>query len=316
MEQHIGIFQLLQRCPEGVHQMMGQLTDKTHGIGKNHIQIVRNLQLTGRGIQGIKEPVVGGNARAGQLIEQGGFARVGVAHNGHHRHGILHPALPLDPPDLPHLLQLRFQPVDPFPDVPPVAFQLGFAGAPGANAAALTGKALSHAGEPGQQIFILGKLHLKPALSGLGPLGKNIHNQGAAVQNRHADDFFQGPDISRGKLVVKDHHGGCGGLHQHPHLLGFALADKAVRIRGMAVLQHFPGAEAAGGFQQCFQLLQGFLGSRLLGGKAVGIESNQNGPLLGGLIHHFFHNTLPWFDNSIPHTPHSEQQKNTRTTKP
>ena len=32
MEQKIGVFQLLQRCLEGLHKMMGQLRNKADGI--------------------------------------------------------------------------------------------------------------------------------------------------------------------------------------------------------------------------------------------------------------------------------------------
>ena len=53
----------------------------------------------------------------------------------------------------------------------------------------------------------------------------------------------------------------------------------------MAILQHFPGAEAPCRLQQSLQLLQGFLRSRLLLGKAVGVEAHQDSPLLNFLFH-------------------------------
>ena len=37
---------------------------------------------------------------------------------------------------------------------------LGFTGAAGADAAALPGEGVAHAGQPGQQILILGQFHL------------------------------------------------------------------------------------------------------------------------------------------------------------
>ena len=164
--------------------------------------------------------------------------------------------------------------------MPPVAFQLRFAGAPGADAAALPGKTLAHTGKPWQQVLILGQFHLEPAFLRLRPLGENIHDQCASVQHRYADDFLQRPDISRGKLIVKNHHGGSGGLHQHPDLPGLALADKAVGIRAGPVLQHLPGAEASGGFQKRFQFLQRLVRSGLLLGKAGSVQTHQDRTLL------------------------------------
>ena len=284
--------------------MVGQLGNKADGIGKDHIQVVRHGQLPGGGIQGVKEPVVGGDARAGKLIQQRGFARVGVAHNGHHRHGILHPTLPLHATHLAHLLQLLLQPGDPLPDMPPVGFQLGFAGATGADTAALSGQVLAHAGKPGQQVLILGQLHLQSAFLGLGTLGKNIQNQGASVQHRHAHDLFQGPDIAGGQLVVKNYHGGFRSLHQHPHFLGLALADEAVGIRGVAVLQNLGSAEAPCGFQQGFQLFQSFIGSGLRLGEAIGIQAHQHRPLRGYFLKIGFHILPPGFLSSYYTTNH------------
>ena len=70
MKQQVGVFQLLQGGVESVHQMVGQLGNKAHGIGQNHVQIVGHRQLPGGGVQGIEQTVVGGNARVGQLIQK------------------------------------------------------------------------------------------------------------------------------------------------------------------------------------------------------------------------------------------------------
>ena len=282
MQQKICVFQLLQGRPERIHQMVRKLCNKAHGVRQDHIQVVGYGQLAGGGIQGIKEAVVGRNACAGELIEQCRFAGVGVAHDGHHRHGIFHAPFPLHATDLAHLLQLRLQSGDPLPDVPAVAFQLGFAGAPGTDAAALPGKALAHTGQPGQQIFILGQLHLQAAFLGLGPLGENIQNQSAAVQHRYPQDLLQGTDMAGRQFVVKDHHARLGKLGQHSHFLGLALADEAVGIGGVAILQDLAGAETARRFKQCFQLFQGLLRGGLFFCKAVCVQAYQHRPLLLG----------------------------------
>ena len=292
MQQKIGVFQFLQCGAEGIHQMMGELCNEAHGVGENHVQIVGYLQLAGCGIQGVKQPVVGGNSRTGQPVQQRGLSRVGIAHNGNHRYRIFHSPFPLDGTHLAHLFQLRLQPVDPLADVTAVGFQLCFTGATGADAAALTAQAQTHAGQPGQQVLVLGKLYLQSALSGFGPLGKNIQNQRAAIQNRHADDLFQRPDIAGRKLVIEYHHGGLCELHQHFHFLRLSLSDEAVRIGGVPVLQNFARAEAARGFQKRFQLFQRFVRGRLFLRKAIGIEANQHRPLLHSIFQIHFHRSI------------------------
>ena len=271
--------------------MVGQLGNKTDGIGKDHIQIVGNRQLTGSGIQSVEQPIVGRNTCIGQLIQQRRFTRVGIAHNGHHRHRILHSPLPLHGTNLTHLLQFFLQPIDPFPDMTAVAFQLGFTGAAGTDAAALPAEALTHTGEPGQQILILGQFYLQTTFPGLGTLGKNIQDQSTAVQHRHTDDFLQRPDITGRKFIIEYHHGRLGGLHQHFHFLGLTLANKAVGVRSMAILQHFSGAKTTGRFQKCFQFFQGFIRGSLGFGEAIGIEAHQHRPFLQFSIHDLFHNT-------------------------
>ena len=185
MEQQVGVLQLLQGGLEGLHQMVGQLADKAHRVGDEHRAGVGNLQGAGGGVQGVEQPVIGRDGRPGEPVEQGGFARIGIAHNGHHRHLVLDAPLPLGGPHPAHILQLLLQLGDLAADVPPVALQLGLAGAAGADGALLPLQMGPHAHQAGEQILILGQLHLEPALPGAGPLGEDVQDQGGAVQHRH-----------------------------------------------------------------------------------------------------------------------------------
>ena len=195
MNQKVRIGQLLQRCPEGVYQMVGQLGDESHRVRQDDPQRVIHLQLPGGGVQGVKEAVVGRNARAGEPVQQRGLACIGVAHQRHHRNGVFHPLAALHRPNLADLGQLLLQLGNSGPDVATIRLQLGLTRAPGANAAALPGQADSHTGQAGKQIFVLSQLHLEPSLCGLGPLGKDVQNQGAAVQNRYAQELLQHPNL-------------------------------------------------------------------------------------------------------------------------
>ena len=96
-----------------------------------------------------------------------------------------------------------------------------------------------------------------------------------------------------GQLIVEDHHGGFRSLHQHPHLLGLTLANEAVGIGGMAVLQDLGSAEATGSFQQGFQFFQSLVGSGLGLGEAICVQAHQHCPLRGHFLKIRFHFVPP-----------------------
>ena len=66
MEQEIRVLQLLQRCLECLHQIVGQLGNESDGVAEQHVQGVGYGHPPGGGVQGIKQPIVGRNARAGE----------------------------------------------------------------------------------------------------------------------------------------------------------------------------------------------------------------------------------------------------------
>ena len=264
MEQQVCVFQLFQGGLEGLHQLMGQLADKAHCVGDHHVQGVADGQEAGSGVQGIKQAVVGGDSGPGDGIEQRGLAGVGVAHDGHHGDLVFHAALTLSTPDPAHLLQLRLELVDLAVDMAAVRLQLGLAGALGADGplAAGTGLALQmgpHADQPGQQILILGQLHLQAALTGAGPLGEDVQDQAAAVQHLHAGHLRQHPQLGGRQVVVENHHGGVFLLDHAADLLHLALADKAVRVRLVPALQDGAHSLTPGGIHQGGKLRQALL---------------------------------------------------------
>ena len=119
--------------------MMRQAADKAHGIDQQHLPPVGKAQRPGGGVQGGEKFILRQHAGLRQGVEEGGFARVGIAHDGSRLHAILAAALPAAFPLPLHIVQLQPQGVNPPANVPPVAFQLGFAGSPGADAAAQPG---------------------------------------------------------------------------------------------------------------------------------------------------------------------------------
>ena len=68
VEQQVRVLQLLQRGLEGLYQLVGQLADESHRVGDHHVQGVADRQEAAGGVQGVKEPVVGGDARPGEAV--------------------------------------------------------------------------------------------------------------------------------------------------------------------------------------------------------------------------------------------------------
>ena len=139
--------------------------------------------------------------------------------------------------------------------MPPVGFQLGFTGAPGADAAAQPGQRRALARKPGQQVPQLGKFHLQLALFAAGPLGEDIQDQRGAVNHPYTTGLFQVADLGGGQLPVKHQQvnvllptGLC-------HLLHHARTDAGGRIRGRAFLHHGEGGLRSGGAAKLFQLV-------------------------------------------------------------
>ena len=96
------------------------------------------------------------------------------------------PAAAADLPAPGDALQPDRQIGDPLSHPAAVHLQLGLPRPSGADAALLPGQMGPLAGQPGQQIFQLGQLHLGLGLPRLGPAGEDVQDQSAAVDNLEA----------------------------------------------------------------------------------------------------------------------------------
>ena len=190
-QQPIGLQGFFQSGTESLHQWRWQVADEAHRVGDQRRFAwpplgIGQIQPPGGGIQGGKQLVGGQHRRAaasaGEGVEQGALAGVGVAHQGKSPQALATPPQPFAV--FAQLSGVPLQPLDAAGDGAAIFFQLGFPWTAGADAAALAGQAQAPAAEPRQAIAQLGQLHLQPAGGAGGPLGKDVEDQLAAVTHR------------------------------------------------------------------------------------------------------------------------------------
>ena len=96
-------------------------------------------------------------------------------------------------------------------DLAAVGFQLGFARAARADAAAQLRHRFALAAQPRQHVLQLRQLHLQLAFAGAGVAGKDVQNQLRPVQHAAGQRSLQVAQLRRRKVVVEEHQVGLGG---------------------------------------------------------------------------------------------------------
>ena len=249
--------------------------------------MARRLDLADRGVQGSKEHVLFqdlfflgpvASEALQQGIHEGGFAGVGIAHQGDPGHAGLKAAASLGLSFPVYHPELLFHLADPVLDPAAVQLQLLFAGAlvgKAAAAAALPGELGVHARQTGQDIFEPCGLHLQGGLPGPGPSGKDLQDDAGLVQDLGVQLLFQVADLEGGEGFVEDDHVG---VAESDLVLQFShLAAAHVGAVGdlRRVLDHNRDYLQIAGLGQALQLLHGpcvFVGGKL------GIYPGQDGP--------------------------------------
>ena len=142
--------------------------------------------------------------------------------------------------------------------------------------------------------MVLGQLHLQTALLGSGPLGEDVQDQAAAVDDLDAQQLGQYTNLRRRQVVVEDHHGGLLVVHHALDLLHLALADEAVGIGLLPALQDDARRVAARRVHQLRELHQALLVGAVLA-QHRRAQAHQHGVIPGFLVvfqSFTFHNTL------------------------
>lgn len=78
-EDEVGVHGFFEGCSEGGDEVMREVADEADGVGEHGVVSASEVPLTGAGHERCEDSVVGVGAAFGEGVEEGGFARVGVA---------------------------------------------------------------------------------------------------------------------------------------------------------------------------------------------------------------------------------------------
>jgi len=259
VQEQIRLDDLFERGFERFHQAVGQFFDEAHRIGQQNVLVGGQFQAAGGRIQRGEQFVLGQNGGAGELIQERGFAGIGIADDGSQRPVATLTAHALRLTLTADAIEVTCYAIDAFLGFAAVGFQLGFTFTTAhTDTAGLAGQVRPKPGEAREQMLELRQLNLQFAFAGAGALGKNIENQRRAVEYLALEHLFQIAALGRRKLIVENDRINEVFLAKSGKFLRFALAD----VRGGDGGGHFLGAIAndfgASGFRKFGEFGEGF----------------------------------------------------------
>ena len=245
MQHQVGVGDLLERGPEGLHQLMRQVPDEADRVGEGVDPAVGVSRAAHGGVEGGEQRVLHQHPGAGQPVQQRRLPGVGVPGDRHRRHRVAPRAgraasRARSHPGRSRRAACEIRVADP----PPVGLDLGLAGTAGADAAAagdpatgLPGQRLAPAAQPRQHVLQLGELDLGLALPAPGVLGEDVQDQRGPVDDLDLDHAPPACASWLGRqLAVADDGVGAGRRHDLAQLHGLARADVGGRVRLAAAL--------------------------------------------------------------------------------
>ena len=227
MDDQVGLQHFFQRGAKGGNQLGRQIRYKAHRVGKNGLAPLPQSNLAHGRVQRGEQHVLGQHFGAAQGIEQRGFARIGIAHQGNHRirHALARRAV--QPPGAAHIVQGLAQARYALPQQAPVGFQLTFP-RPGkkAFAAPLTLKVGPGSDQARTLIGHKRQFHLQTAFLGPGTQAKNFENKAGAVNNLYIQRLFQIALLHRGQTGINNQQPGIVFAKFDPQIIDQPLAQK------------------------------------------------------------------------------------------
>jgi len=203
-DEDVGLFQFLQRGPEGVTQFLGEVLDKAHRVRDDSFRVPGKTETGALWVQRREEVVFSMDVTLRQCIKQGRFTRVRIPYDGYDGESPFSSPAAARLTMFPERVQFTLETADPVADAAAIDFQLRFTGTAAADAAGEAGHGRVFRDESGQEILELSKLHLQFSRPGMGPLCEDIQNELGAVDDLQVRLIGDGPDLGRRQFMIEN----------------------------------------------------------------------------------------------------------------
>ena len=232
MEDQIGLEHLLKRGAEGGHERRRQIGDEADSVGQDGLGAAGKAQRADGRVEGCEQDVLGEDLGAGQRVEQGRLAGIGVTDKRDRRVRYALTGLAMERAGALDLLELFADDVDPFAQEPSVGLDLRLAGATEkAEAAALPFKVGPRAHEAALLVDEMGELDLQAPFPGSRPLAEDLENEPGAVEHLDVPGGLEIALLHGRERVIDDHELCILGTDQAGKLFDLARAEQCRRFR-------------------------------------------------------------------------------------
>jgi succinyldiaminopimelate transaminase len=255
VQHEIGDERLLECRRKPFDQLSRQTPDETDGVG-HEVATPFVIEAARRRIESLEEPVLDGNLRPRERVQQRRLADVRVAGQRDGRRFGPAAALTPDVALFPKLLQSATEQRDPATGESPVCFELGLAGAARAHAPAETLEVLPEAAHAREVVLELRELDLQLALGARRVLGEDVEDQLRAVDDARLQRVLECPLLRGIELAVDEQHLRTGLLVLALEILELPLAEVGAALRPRPVLDDLADRFDEGGMRKLSQLGQ------------------------------------------------------------
>jgi len=183
VDEYLGLRDLFECGAEAGDEGVGQVADEANGVGEKDTAAAGQLDGAKFGIERGEHARGREHLRAGDGVEEGAFAGVGVANQGDGGHGNSLAALALLAAHTANGFEVELELIDAALDAAAICFKLCFARAAGADAAAKLRHGFAAASEAREHVFELREFDLQLALAGAGVAGEDIEDELRAIED-------------------------------------------------------------------------------------------------------------------------------------
>ena len=184
--------------------------------------------------------------------------------------------MPAAAPDLGDIL---FEHADAVPNAAAIGFELRFARAPRADAAAEPRHLHAEAGQPRQQVLQLRQLDLQPAFARLRAPGEDVENDFGAIDHAPAQNLFEVARLRGREHVVENRDCRADFVARERNLFSLAASDQRGRLGARPLLRRAQHDDGAGRFGEAGQFVEREIG---IGATRGAGEQTDERSALGG----------------------------------